>query len=169
MRRCLKRPRFATLQVDLSLGIALQPLIACCRMLLNLVQEVCCPCRMEPGHREEYVAYLRSKEQWGQAAQQLADLVNDDTFRSIECKSKHHLWLELCDLITKHPDDVRSMNIDAIIRAGIRKFPTEVGRLWRAPGHTFCIALETQSIACSPVPRPVFVSYTHLDVTHMAF
>ena len=87
---------------------------------------------MEPGHREEYVEYLRSKAQWGQAASQLADLVNDDSFRSLEGKSKHHLWLELCDIITKHPDEVRDLNIDAIIRAGIRKFPTEVGRLWCA-------------------------------------
>lgn len=91
-------------------------------------------CRMEPGHREEYVAYLKVKEQWGQAAEELAKLVNDDSFRSIEGKSKHHLWLELCDIITKHPDDVRSLDIDAIIRAGIRKFPTEVWR--RQPPHS---------------------------------
>jgi hypothetical protein len=105
-------------------------------------------CRMEPGHREEYIAYLQSKEQWGQAAQELAHLVNDDSFRSIEGKSKHHLWLELCDIITKHPDEVRALNIDAIIRAGIRKFPTEVSdlALFRA------LALVTgQSVSHLPI------------------
>jgi pre-mRNA-splicing factor SYF1 len=81
---------------------------------------------MEPGHREEYVTYLRSKERWGQAAAELAAIVNDDSFRSIEGKSKHHLWLELCDIITKHPDDVKTLRVDAVIRGGIRKFTTEV-------------------------------------------
>jgi pentatricopeptide repeat protein len=50
--------------------------------------------------------------------------------RSLEGKSKHQLWLELCDIITKHPDDVKDLNVDAILRSGIRKFTDEVGRLW---------------------------------------
>ena len=83
-------------------------------------------CRMEPGHREEYIAYLLKHERWGEAAAELAVCVNDDTFRSLEGKSKHALWLELCDIITKHPEDVRHLNIDAIIRGGIRKFTNEV-------------------------------------------
>lgn len=81
---------------------------------------------MEPGHREEYIAYLLKNERWGEAAAELAVCVNDDTFRSLEGKSKHTLWLELCDIITKHPEDVRHLNIDAIIRGGIRKFTNEV-------------------------------------------
>lgn len=83
-------------------------------------------CRLEPSHREEYIAYLRVKERWGEAARQLCDVVNDDTFRSLEGKSKHNLWLELCDIVTKHPEDVRALNVDAIIRGGIRKFTNEV-------------------------------------------
>lgn len=80
---------------------------------------------MEPGHREEYIAYLLKHERWGEAAAELATCVNDDTFRSLEGKSKHTLWLELCDIITKHPEEVRHLNIDAIIRGGIRKFTNE--------------------------------------------
>lgn len=56
----------------------------------------------------------------------MAELVNDDTFRSLEGKSKHQLWLELCDLITKHPKDVADLKVDAILRSGIRKFTDEV-------------------------------------------
>ena len=80
---------------------------------------------MEPGHREEYIAYLRAQGQWGAAAAELATVVNDDGFRSLEGKSKHQLWLELCDVVTKHPDDVRALDVAAIIRAGIRKFTNE--------------------------------------------
>jgi hypothetical protein len=81
---------------------------------------------MEPGHREEYIAYLKKNSQWSQAAEQLAHCVNDDSFRSIEGKSKHSLWLELCEIVTKHPDEVQHLDIDAIIRGGIRKFTNEV-------------------------------------------
>ena len=70
--------------------------------------------------------YLKGKERWGEAARPLADVVNDDNFRSLEGKSKHNLWLELCDIITKHPDPVQDLNVDAIIRSGIRKFTNEV-------------------------------------------
>ncbi|KAG2453740.1 hypothetical protein HYH02_001951 [Chlamydomonas schloesseri] len=86
--------------------------------------------KLEPTHAEEYVAYLKAKNRWGEAARKLAELLNDDTFRSLEGKSKHQLWLELCDMVTKHPKDVEGMRVNAIIRGGIRRFTDEVGRLW---------------------------------------
>eukprot|EP00200_Dunaliella_tertiolecta_P010820 CAMPEP_0202386768 /NCGR_PEP_ID=MMETSP1127-20130417/68372_1 /ASSEMBLY_ACC=CAM_ASM_000462 /TAXON_ID=3047 /ORGANISM="Dunaliella tertiolecta, Strain CCMP1320" /LENGTH=927 /DNA_ID=CAMNT_0048987473 /DNA_START=101 /DNA_END=2884 /DNA_ORIENTATION=- len=86
--------------------------------------------KLEPEHVEEYIAYLKAKNRWGEAAQKLAELLNDDTFRSLEGKSKHQMWLELCDIITKHPKDVQEMKVEAILRGGIRKFTDEVGRLW---------------------------------------
>ena len=66
------------------------------------------------------------QEMWGEAARMLASCVNDDTFVSLEGKSKHQLWLELCDVITRHPDEVTAINVDAILRSGIRKFTDEV-------------------------------------------
>ena len=71
---------------------------------------------------------------WGEAARKLSDLLNDDTFRSLEGKSKHTLWLELCDIITKHPKEVAGMRVDAIIRGGIRRFTDEVRRHARRLG-----------------------------------
>ena len=56
----------------------------------------------------------------------MAELVDNDTFRSLEGKSKHQLWLELCDIITKHPKEVSGLKVDAILRSGIRKFTDEV-------------------------------------------
>jgi hypothetical protein len=64
---------------------------------------------------------------WNEAASKLSDLVNDESFQSLAGKTKHQLWLELCDIITKHPADVQSMPVDAILRGGIRKFTDEVG------------------------------------------
>ena len=86
--------------------------------------------KFEPGHAEEYVEFLKARGHWDEVANRLASIVNDDTFQSLAGKSKHQLWLELCDVITKHPAEVTALNVDAILRGGIRKFTDEVGRLW---------------------------------------
>lgn len=74
------------------------------------------------------------QEAWGEAARLLAQVVNEDTFRSLEGKSKHQLWLELCHIITRHPGDVTGINVDAVLRSGIRKFTDEVGCLFMFAG-----------------------------------
>lgn len=93
--------------------------------------------KLEPSHIEEYIAYLLSKHKWGEAAKRLADAVNDETFRSLEGKSRHSLWLEMCELITKHPDDCRGLKVEAILRSGIRRYTDEVGTLWAALAEYF--------------------------------
>ena len=50
--------------------------------------------------------------------------------QSLAGKTKHQLWLELCDIITKHPAEITTLPVDAILRGGVRKFTDEVGRLW---------------------------------------
>jgi pre-mRNA-splicing factor SYF1 len=86
--------------------------------------------KFEPGHAEEYVEFLKTRGHWDEVADNLATIVNDDSFQSLAGKSKHNLWLELCDVITTHPADVSGLDVDAILRGGIRKFTDEVGRLW---------------------------------------
>ncbi|MED6174847.1 hypothetical protein PIB30_072883 [Stylosanthes scabra] len=65
-----------------------------------------------------------------EAAERLASVLNDDMFLSIKGKTRHGLWLELCDLLTKHANQVKGLNVDPIIRGGIRKFTDQVGMLW---------------------------------------
>ena len=74
----------------------------------------------------EYPKICLVQGMWGEAARKLSDVVNDVLFRSLEGKSKHQLWLELCDIITKHPDQVKHLKVDAILRSGIRNFKDEV-------------------------------------------
>ena len=88
--------------------------------------------KFEPGHAEEYVEFLKKRGYWGEVATKIAELVNDDSFQSLAGKSKHTMWLELCDVVTKHPAEVRELDVDAILRGGIRTFTNEVGRLWTA-------------------------------------
>ncbi|KAL3522152.1 hypothetical protein ACH5RR_014986 [Cinchona calisaya] len=84
----------------------------------------------DPSHIEDFIEFLLSSELWQEAAERLAGVLNDDQFYSIKGKTKHRLWLELCDLLTQHATDISGLNVDAIIRGGIRKFTDEVGRLW---------------------------------------
>eukprot|EP00252_Welwitschia_mirabilis_P027468 TRINITY_DN9425_c0_g1_i1.p1 TRINITY_DN9425_c0_g1~~TRINITY_DN9425_c0_g1_i1.p1 ORF type:complete len:903 (-),score=205.93 TRINITY_DN9425_c0_g1_i1:274-2982(-) len=86
----------------------------------------------DPTHIEDFIQFLINSELWQEAAERLAGVLNDSNFYSIKGKTKHQLWLELCDLMTRHANEVSGLKVDAIIRGGIRKFSDEVGRLWTA-------------------------------------
>jgi len=88
--------------------------------------------KLEPSHAEEYITYLKSKSRWGEAAKRLIEIVNDEGFRSLEGKTKHDLWMELCEIITSHPDEMKSIKVEDIVRGGIRRYKDEVGKLWTA-------------------------------------
>ncbi|NWV54799.1 SYF1 factor, partial [Daphoenositta chrysoptera] len=42
------------------------------------------------------------------------------------------LWQELCELLSQHPDRVRSLDAGGIIRGGLTRFTDQRGRLWGA-------------------------------------
>ncbi|KAK6151987.1 hypothetical protein DH2020_014622 [Rehmannia glutinosa] len=86
--------------------------------------------KYDPNHIEDFIEFLVNSELWQESAERLAGVLNDDQFYSIKGKTKHRLWLELCDLLTQHASEISGLNVDAIIRGGIRKFIDEVGRLW---------------------------------------
>ncbi|XP_058749791.1 uncharacterized protein LOC131622765 [Vicia villosa] len=86
--------------------------------------------QFDPNCVEDFIEFLISSSLWQEAAERLASVLNDDKFYSIKGKTKHMLWLELCDLVIRHANEVSGLNVDAIIRAGIRKFSDEVGPLW---------------------------------------
>jgi len=92
---------------------------------------------LEPDHVEVFIAYLRTIGRYDEAAQRLSAVVDDEDFSSMEGKTRHQLWMDLCDLVSKHPADIKSLNIESIIRSGIRQFTDEVGRLWISLGDHF--------------------------------
>ncbi|XP_034477474.1 pre-mRNA-splicing factor syf1 homolog isoform X2 [Drosophila innubila] len=88
--------------------------------------------KLFPEDAEEYVAYLQEADRLDEAAQQLAHIVDNEHFVSKHGKSNHQLWNELCDLISKHPHKVHSLNVDAIIRGGLRRYTDQLGHLWNS-------------------------------------
>ena len=86
---------------------------------------------LHPQEREAFVDYLAGAGQWAEAARQLALCVQDEGFVSAKGSSKHAMWLRLCDLCAMHPEETSgSIPVAPMIRAGIRRFSDEVGRLW---------------------------------------
>ena len=56
----------------------------------------------------------------------LAKCVNNPDFVSKGGKSNHQLWNELCDMISKNPTKIETLNVDAIIRSGLRRYTDQV-------------------------------------------
>merc|ERR1719481_1978306 len=88
--------------------------------------------QMFPENSEQYIEYLTSVEKLDEASQVLAKCVNNPDFVSKEGKSNHQMWNELCDMISKNPTKIQSLNVDAIIRSGLRRYTDQVGHLWNS-------------------------------------
>lgn len=135
--------------------------------------------KLQPDALEQFVGYLLSVERFDEAAAQLTHAVNSEDFVSREGKSKHEIWLQLCGLLSKHPHAVAGMRAEAIIRAGIRKFTDETGKLWTslADYHTRLGAFERardvyEEAMCTVLTvrdfAIVFDAYTQLEESVIA-
>lgn len=91
------------------------------------------PLQLCPDDVEDYIRYLRSNEKLDECALQIVKrVINNDRFQSKEGKGKIQYWNDLCDLISTNPRQIKSLNVDAVIRDGIGRFPEQRGRLWNA-------------------------------------
>ncbi|CAG8523295.1 12229_t:CDS:10, partial [Ambispora gerdemannii] len=88
--------------------------------------------KLEPDHVEEYIDLLLSLSRYDEVAKRLAQVVNNDRFKSMHGKSNYQLWMELCDLVCKHPEEIKSLKVEPIIRSGIQRFTDQVGKLWNS-------------------------------------
>lgn len=93
--------------------------------------------QLESKVTEDYIDYLESVGQVGEAAVQLARILNDESFASEQGKSRHELWMRLSDLASKNPEKINELNVEAMLRSGLSKFTNEVGRLWTALADYF--------------------------------
>eukprot|EP00300_Choanocystis_sp_HF-7_P017933 c19881_g1_i1.p1 GENE.c19881_g1_i1~~c19881_g1_i1.p1 ORF type:complete len:933 (-),score=253.19 c19881_g1_i1:48-2846(-) len=93
--------------------------------------------KIEPDDVEPYIDILKKMGKDEEAAYQLANALNSESFVSKKGSSRHELWMELCSMISKHPDKITRFNVDAVIRQGIRRYTADVGRLWVALGDYY--------------------------------
>ncbi len=85
-----------------------------------------------PDEAEDFIDYLKSINRLDDAAVLLGKIVNNQDFVSKRGKSNHSLWHELCQLISTNPSQIKSLNVDAIIRGGLRRYTDQVGHLWNS-------------------------------------
>ena len=85
-----------------------------------------------PDESEAFVDYLINADRLDDAAVLMGKIVNDQDFVSKKGKSNHTMWHELCALISKNPSKIVSLNVDAIIRGGLRRYTDQVGHLWNS-------------------------------------
>lgn len=51
-------------------------------------------------------------------------------FKSARGKSHYQLWQQLCELAVEHCEDIKSIQVEPIIRSGIKRFTDQVGLLY---------------------------------------
>ncbi|XP_013420306.1 pre-mRNA-splicing factor SYF1 [Lingula anatina] len=88
--------------------------------------------KLFPENAEEFINYLTTIDWLNEAAKKLADTINDEDFVSKAGKSKHQLWNELCESITKNPDKISDLKVEPILRQGIKRYSDQVGLLWNS-------------------------------------
>ena len=79
---------------------------------------------------EEYVGFLLKGKEMDEAAFQLAKILDDGSFVSQQRASKYQLWMQLCEIISSHSQQITKLNVEKVIRAGIEKYERDVGKLW---------------------------------------
>jgi len=79
---------------------------------------------------EEYVIYLKNVGDWNKATNTLLTIIVTESFQSMEAKTLYQLWIELCDIVTKHQTNLLPAQVETLIRSGISNFNLEEGRMW---------------------------------------
>ncbi|XP_016906039.1 pre-mRNA-splicing factor syf1 homolog isoform X2 [Apis cerana] len=122
--------------------------------------------KLAPEDTEEYIEYLKSIGRLDEAAVKLAQIVNQDDFISKHGKSNHQLWNELCDLISKNPSKIKSLNVDAIIRGGLRRYTDQLGPLWNSLADYYARDIYEEAIQTVTTVRDftqVFDAYAQFE------
>lgn len=85
---------------------------------------------IEPDLIEDYISLVEELDLYDEAARAYTKVLDNPKFRSSKGKSQFQLWSDLCDLLVRHPRDISGIDVEAVIRAGIKKFTDQKGRLW---------------------------------------
>jgi len=86
--------------------------------------------QLQPQHKEIFIQFLLSNSCYDEAAVALSEIVNEEAFVSLEGKTRHEMWLELCELVSEHAPAIKSIDVEHVLKTGIRRFADDTGRLW---------------------------------------
>ena len=99
--------------------------------------------KFNPGYKEKFVHYLVSIKEFNYAIELIIEILNDENFFSKENKSQYYYWVMICQIINNYPEyinvdkNIKKINIDKLIRHGIKKYTDEIGNLWVTLGNYY--------------------------------
>lgn len=91
--------------------------------------------QIHPEDAEEFIELLLEMHDYTAAVQQYITILNNPHFKSKEAKGPFEFWTEMMELLIDHATDIRAdgptgIDVPAIIRSGIARFPDQRGILW---------------------------------------
>lgn len=86
--------------------------------------------KLNQDFMEEYVDYLKSIEDWRNASKCLVQIINDERFVSSKGLTSYEFCMELCQMLSHHPEECVEIDGNAAIRHCIGRYTDEVGNLW---------------------------------------
>ena len=99
--------------------------------------------KFNPDYKEKFVHYLVAIKEFNYAIELIIEILNDENFFSKENKSQYYYWVMICQIINNYPECINSnknekyIDIDKLIRHGIKKYTDEVGNLWVTLGNYY--------------------------------
>jgi pre-mRNA-splicing factor SYF1 len=90
--------------------------------------------QVHPEDAEEFIELLVSQGKYEEAAEKWIEILDNPRFKSKEGKSHFQMWSELCDLLVTHAREIKSVDVEKIVRSGISKFSDQRGKLWTSLG-----------------------------------
>jgi pre-mRNA-splicing factor SYF1 len=88
--------------------------------------------KLVPEDAERHAEYLKKIDLIDECAQKYLFMLNNEDFVSKNGKSKHELWHELCELLSKNPTKIKTIKVEPILRQGIQRYVDQVGQLWNS-------------------------------------
>ena len=92
--------------------------------------------KFNPDYKEKFINFLIGIKEFNTAIYYIIEILNDENFYSKENKSQYYYWIILCQIINNYPEYIdlsicnKELNVDRVIRHGIKKYSDEVGNLW---------------------------------------
>ena len=99
--------------------------------------------KFNSDYKEKFIHYLISIKEFNYAIELIIEILNDENFFSKENKSQYYYWVMICQIINNYPESINTnsnekrIDIDKLIRHGIKKYTDEVGNLWVTLGNYY--------------------------------
>ena len=91
--------------------------------------------QVHPEEAEDYIELLIEMHQYTEAVQEYIKILNNPRFKSKEATGPFEFWQKMIELLIDYARDIKTgeeteIDVDRIIRSGMKRFPDQQGILW---------------------------------------